>query len=511
MKIKTDKLIYIYLILWFLINIFFLTEYPFVHSDETWLSGLSRSMIENNTLASTEDFFDLYERNPHAIKILYHKIQIIFIKIFGYSIFSIRLISIITGCISLLLLYKLVLKFILTEHRKIIALITVILCSIDVQFIYISHLGRQEIILIFSLLLMLNITNSNIKYINRGIITGIVLGLSVGIHPNSFIIAWPIGLFIFWEAINKRKKWTELFSFILTTSVFASIFIVLSFKFNLNFINDYMSYGEPLGVLDTTDVKLIKLPGFYKKLFLQISGTYHNPNIRLQMVLFPVLLIISLIKKKSMINILGFLGFNIGLIIIGKYSQPSISFLLPFFYLSTTVLTEEIIFRKNVILQVILYSLVVLSLTITIKDIKREKESFKNYQNNLKIPNNSIVLSSIINEYTFQNGQIFDWRNLHFLKENNLTLENYIKQRKIEYIIIPEELSYIYNNRPYWNVLYGNLSNWYPMLTEFTEENCSLINEFESPGYGIRITALRYKRPWYIKIYKVNQIESIIE
>ncbi len=518
MKIKSYKFIYLYLIIWILVNTLFLTGYPFVHSDEPWLSGLSRSMISNESLNSTEDFFDLYERNPHAIKIIFHIIQIIFIKIFGYSIFTVRFISLIAGGLSLLFLYKLIIKLFDREHSWVIALLTVIWLSFDVQFLYISHLARQEIILILSTILMLNIViDKNLKAIPRGIFTGLILGLSVGIHPNSFIIAWPVGLYFLFKILKGEKRISEGVCFLLTTCLITGIFIFFSFHFNSNFIDDYGAYGEPLGVLDSTDVKLLKLPGFYYKLFNNISGTYHNSNIKMQMILFPIFLLVGLLKKRSntvFIAVIGFVGFNVGLLIIGKYSQPSISLILPYYYLLSAVIIEFVLNNRNrKILIPVLSLLIILSLYVSISDIRQEKDSYAGYINKISsyIPKHSIVLSNLNHDYMLPRGRNYDWRNLHYLKENNLSLKKYIEDRGIEYIIVPEELSYIYKNRPYWNVIYGNLSYWYPELMDFTKESCLLVGEFGSPAYGMRIVALRYKKPWNVKIYRVDQIESINE
>ncbi|MGL1891558.1 MAG: glycosyltransferase family 39 protein [Spirochaetaceae bacterium] len=511
MKIKVHYLVYVYLPLWFVINLLFLTRYPSVHSDEPWLSGLSRSMISNNSVNSTEDFFDLYERHPHGIKTLFHLLQISFIKIFSYSIFTIRLLSLVTGIFCLLLLYKVILKVFKTDKKSLIALFVMVICSVDTLFLYLSHLGRQEIFLIFFTLLMLNILlNRSIKPKQRGLLTGLILGLSVGFHPNSFIIAWPIGLYFLIEIFRGRRQLSEGVIFIFSTLFMTSIFVALSFSFNPNFIQDYLTYGKPLGVLDTTDVKLLKLPNFYSKIFNQISGTYHNPNIKMQMLLFPIFLLFPILKRRNIISIIGFFGFNIGLFIIGKYSQPSIGLLTPFYYISVAIFIDILIESKKFKL-LFMTPLLFLTLFFSIIEINREKESYHSYLNQITkiIPSDSNVLCGIINDYGFADGNIYDWRNLHYLKENNLTLRKYITDRDIEYIIIPDELYYIYKNRPYWNVLYGNTSDWFPRLNTFIENNCELINQFNSPGYGNRIVALRYLKQWNVKIYRVDQIVSV--
>jgi 4-amino-4-deoxy-L-arabinose transferase-like glycosyltransferase len=510
LKIQKNHFILIYLSLWLLANLFFLTDYPFVHSDEPWLSGLSRSMIENSSLSSTEDFFDLYERNPHAIKMLFHLIQIPAIKVLGYSIFSVRLLSLLAGAFSLFLFYRFILRLYQTDRRYCIALITTIWLSLDVQFIYISHIARQEIFLILILLGMLNIlTDKKISGLNRGAYTGVLAGLAVGFHPNSVIIAWPIGLILIIEIIRGKRNWKEGISFIIAAGFICAFFIALSFHFNSDFIKDYGSYGAPLGVLDSPDMKIIKLPGFYSKLFHQISGTYHTANIRMQMILFPLILIIALLQKDKRVGIYsltGFMGFNIGLLIIGKFSQPSICFLLPFYYLSASVLIKHLISgRRKRILRSFILLFLVSTLIITFTEINKEKESYQDYLSQIQnhIPEDSVLLGDLYMDFAIPEGQLYDWRNLHFLKENNLDLEEYIRERKIQYIVVPEELSYIYKNRPYWNVLYGNIAHWYPQLINFTKNDCSLVREINS-SYGIRIAAYRYSKPWYVRIYKVD-------
>ncbi len=71
------------LALFFLFGILTLTRYPFVHSDESWLAGLTRAMMEEGSPAVTEPFFDLKPRWPHGIKILFHLLQTPILACFG--------------------------------------------------------------------------------------------------------------------------------------------------------------------------------------------------------------------------------------------------------------------------------------------------------------------------------------------------------------------------------------------------------------------------------------------
>jgi hypothetical protein len=46
----TGLLLLAYLTGYFFVNLTFLADYPFVHSDEAWLSGLTRNMMESGSL-----------------------------------------------------------------------------------------------------------------------------------------------------------------------------------------------------------------------------------------------------------------------------------------------------------------------------------------------------------------------------------------------------------------------------------------------------------------------------
>lgn len=515
-KLLTDRqIIFLVSVLWFVINLFFLQSYPFVHTDEAWLSGLTRSMMEAGSLSATEDFFDLYPRHPHALKVVYHLLQMVLISLLGYGLFSIRLLSLIAGAFSIILFHKL-LQNIYKKGNPTDHLLITLIMAVDVQFLYSSHMARQESLLfLIEIAVLVLLTEKGISPTKRGLSAGLLIGAAVGIHPNAFIIAWPAGLFLIISITGKEKPLKEGFFFLIGAAIPALFFVVLSFRFNPDFLADYKSYGAPLGVLDSPDIKWLKLPGFYRKLFSQIGGTYHTPPIYLQVILFPLLLFIDCLRNRKVINLAGFTGFNIGLVIIGKYSQPSIVFLLPFYYLSMAGTFISFKKRKRKIIpELAVFGLLTITIFFSLYDISREKESFSSFIEKARtcIPEDAVLLSNLYGEFLIgSDGQFYDWRNLSLLKERGLTLENYLTDRSVEYIILTDELDFIFKNRPVWNVLYGNLANWYPQMKDLIKEKGQLLEEFPSPGYAMRIAPYRYRKEWKVRIYKINQSGSIRE
>lgn len=503
--LNTDKFLLVYLAIYFVINLVFLTKFPVMHSDESWLSGLTLSMM-NEGLGTTEYFFDLIPRYPHAIKIIFHIIQMPFILLFGYNLFAVRLVSLIFAIISLILIYKIINRLTDSKGFSIIGLIAV---SFDIQFIYASHFARQEIIIVFFILsgIYFIVSRTNDWSMRNDIITGAIIGLSVGIHPNSFLVALIVGaVYLYYIIFEKKLKIKNLAIVIIVTALSALVFVGISYIFNSNFINDYLKYGDNLGTTASGIMKIFSFPSYYRKLFNAFSVTYYTPNIKIQFIIFAVGIIIGLLslfigkdRKKAMLFILPIIGLNIGYLTIGRYSQPGIVFLFPLSYLLVFVLLNKIK-KAGIILSVILAALIAgNTLNEIIPQMNYDyKEYIEEMQNT--VPNDAEVLANLNTEYAFDFDKLHDYRNLD--KLDDMTFREYIYENQIEYIIYPEEMDYIYENRPVWNVMYGNVFPYYEDMNDFLENDCKLVYEFESP-YAMRIMMFSNDKEWTVKIYKV--------
>lgn len=510
-KIKNTRYIYILLIIYFLTNLIFLTSFPFIHSDEAWLAGLSRTIINEGSFDVTEPFFDLYPRSPHAIRIIFHSIQIIFLKIFGYEIFTFRLISLVFATISLFFLYKIALIF--TNSQK-LSFLTTILLAIDIQFIYTSHMARQEIILITIFLISFYYFLNkviNFKDYLSDFVLGILITISIGIHPNSFIIFLPFFfLYLYYLVFTNKLNYMNLLIFITTVFIGALVFIITSLYFDPNFIYNYKSYGETLGVFKSLFTKIDRLDYFYSKLYYQVSGTYFTPYIKPQFYLFGTTLVYALYKlliKKDIFNnilLLSFLAVNFGYIIIGRYNQTSIIFVFPILYLLliNSINNIELDYSKTIL--IVLIFILLLNSFITIYN-----NSYFNYENYLNeiasvVNKDDKVLANLNSQFYFDYNKLYDYRNLAFLEENNLSFSEYIRKNNIDYIIFPEEMDFIYNRRPTWNALYGNPYPYYNDMKNHLKQECELIKEFSNKTYGMRIAKYIGTKEWKVKIYRVK-------
>ena len=512
-SINKNRKLFVLLFIYFLVNLSFLTHFPFIHSDESWLSGLSRNILETKNFSSTETYFDIYPRNPHALKIIFHSIQIIFIKLLGYNIFSVRLISLLLGCLTLCYFYKLCNEIFNSKSKSTIASIFL---AIDIQFIYASHFARQEVIILFLFIYGLyffykNVNNHSIK---KDLVLACIIGVGIGIHPNSFIIALPfVSIYLYHVLFTKKLKWTNLISYCLTLLVFCGIFVLLSLSFDANFFYNYFNYGKQFKINYSLFQKLSEFKYFYSKLYYGISGTYYLPNIKLQFFIFISSFIITLIKltftkdkikQQQIISILlSILFLNIGFIIIGRYNQTSIIFQFPLFYILITYLLENILSSYNYIISVLLSLIIVINAIVNIYPYK--KVNYNNYLNNISktVKVDDAVLANLNCEFYFHNGKLHDYRNLAFLKENNMNFKDYVYKYNIKFIIYSEEMDVINSESPKWDDLYGNLS-YYKDMKKFLHTNCTLVNEFNDKTYGMRIARYVNEKDWFIKIYKVG-------
>lgn len=122
------------------------------------------------------------------------------------------------------------------------------------------------------------------------------------------------------------------------------------------------------------------------------------------------------------------------------------------------------------------------------------------------MPADSRVLANLNTDYYFKNGRLRDVRNLTYLKENGLSVEDYIRQNRIQYIILSDEMDFLYQRRPVWNMIYGN-PRYVPELRQFTEEKCTLVHQFQDNTYGIRVVGyMRSDLDFTVQIFKVQNL-----
>lgn len=502
-KTTQNVIVLLYLLVYGILSFRFLCCFPFIHSDESWLAGLSLNMAESHDFSVTEPFFNARLRYPHAIKILFHALQILFLRLFGYSPETFRLLSLLAGLLVLFFFYKLAARMF---RNFFFSFGLMLIFSLDIQFIYASHFARQEILILLALVLCLYIFSGNefSCTTKKSIILGCITGLSVGLHPNSFIIACTMGFCYLAVYLYKRQNLLRpILTYVGVTGGIASLFVALSYHFDPKFLTHYFTNGSVEFDIDVAPgERFSALFGFFQRLFARTGGTYYIADIRFQLILFSCaalfLLFFYLMMKKEepefcgavLCLILSGLGCITGIYIIGRFSQLSIIFLFPAGWLLVGHFLK--LFDSS-------YQKIGLLLLATVLLIVSKKEiqpsfhtaSYDTYQEQIAVyvkPDDKVLGNLNMNFY-FENGALLDYRNLPFVMDADNSLGKYIEENNIAYIFYTDELTYYFEHRPYYNTLYGNIM-FAEALKAYCEKECELLGTFENPQYSPRILEL---------------------
>lgn len=505
--LRAHRWFLLYLLGYAVISLLFLTRFPFIHSDEPWLSGLTRNMMESGSLRVTETFFDLMPRYPHAIKTLFHLLQMPMLAAFGYRVFSFRLLSWAFGLGTLGAMYALSRRL---GHDKGLSLLLCVLLSLDVQFLYASHFARQEILLLFAMVLCACLLAGDRP--QAPLWAAVVTGLSIGIHPNSFVVATMCGALLLGRAL-REKRLRPLLGYVGVTAAFALCFVALSLWMNPNFFHDYRAYGAGLGVSDTAGQKFAEVLPYFRRLFLRESGTYYMPDIRLQLALFglslPIGFVLGLRRKRDALTclpLLAILGILAGMTVIGRFGQPSVVLLFPFGYLLTAGILSRLP-KKATLAALCGLCLAVGGLSVSqVIPALSTPYTYDRYLSEIGsvVPGDAKTIANLNAEYHFENGALLDWRNLAYLQEQGLSIADYVREREVQYLILSDELRLIWDLRPGWNTLYGNLG-YLDDLEAFLEAHCTLVHSFVDNQYGVRMTPFMLgDGDFTVSIYRVN-------
>lgn len=519
--------IYLFLFIYVFFNISTLLRYPFVHSDEAWLSGLTRAWLNQGTISATEPFFDLYPRAPHAIKLLFHAMQAIVFAVFGYGIFQTRLISLFLGIVALLAFRRLLIRLLPEHHGAERAGFFAILLALDPQFISAAHLGRQEIALILMFVLAalrLFPKAGEPGGFARGLQAGLVVAVAIGIHPAAFLVAASLTGII----LTMRRRFPTLAGFFAACALGALLFVGLSLWMNPSFFHDYLAFGDSVEVGVPWYIKLVRFPAWYQKLWYRYSGTYWIPELRPLMPLYVLSVAASLAlaivraERKLLMPFFALAGFNTALVLLGKFGAPLLVLEIPLCYMALALACSHggrrVHAKAAPWVAALLLALVAGTTAYNLADARRTSpEPYADYEGNirrvlaaeepvLKAEGAELrVLGNLNAEYALPYGALLDFRNLAYLKTANLDFASYVRTRNITHILYPEEMDIIYKERPVWNILYGNVAAYYGDMQRFLKRNCIAVGSFDAPVYGMRIVAYSGKRNWKVTLYRVKR------
>ncbi|MCK4514499.1 MAG: hypothetical protein KAU31_04530, partial [Spirochaetaceae bacterium] len=503
------------LVLYALLSLWSLPWFPFVHSDEAWLASLTRSMIEERSIAATEDFFVLTPRYPHAIKVIYHLFQMPFVAI-SFSAVAARLLSWAAGIGSLVLIYLTARPAPAPRGTGVVGtgttgttiarvgaaapvLAAVGLFAGDLQLLTAFHTARQEavLVLVFALALFLYFRRADSWRARDTVVLGIVLGASIGIHPNSFIIAAPfVPLMLITRPGEQpagesdlppwRHRFAQAGLLMVVLAGFAALFVGVSLLMDREFFAHYAAFGRSVGVDDSLLERWFRLRRFVGKLYHQTAGTYYLPPIRLQLILSAGAVVAGTLAvawssvvgagrlfggrranpvTRAILRLLiCIVAVALAIFAVGKYSPPSIVFILPPIFLLVGSLVAWMMDElrpwrgagiagraARVGAAIGVAALVAATGITTVRELAAWRPvSYAEYQRSIldHVEQNDIVLGNLNTAFTFDYGRLRTWRDLAHLDDAGLSFQQFVEREGISVILYPDELDLIYRERP---------------------------------------------------------------
>ena len=493
--------------LFFSINLLTLMDFPTVHSDEIWLKGLALEMKTSKNFWTTEPFYDLYPRVVHPFRWLYTSLQLLFMQLLGNSVWTMRLMSLIFSALSLFVFHKIIKK---QSQKPFTPFFGMLLLAINIQFIYIAHIGRQDM-----LILLLALAGYLAMHKGKTLLAAGIVALSIGVHPNALILAAGLFAVAISQGITRKAPLVEAAKLFLYIAAAFSMYLFIGYSRNPNLLGEYLAFGATLG----TDAPLTgRLEGFYwfwYKLYHQIGGTYDLMNIKLFLLLSASLFLWGLInaysavfrKKDFSTSPFAMLsGMLLAFIVIGRYNALSVVFIVPWVILLLVQFLESKP-HANVTMTLLLL-LMTFQTATALNEYDKARPYALEYPEMVQtlqsfVPPNAVVLGNLNALEITDNRLFYDIRNLAFLSENGQSIAQYIAERNITYIIWHEENDYILRNTPKWDFMYGN-TRGIKALKEYIKEHGTLVGSFENPLYAMRISKYSGTYPWMTKVYKIK-------
>lgn len=521
-KKNARKTVYLFILIYLAVNLLTLTDFPFVHSDELWLRGLTDEMVLKRSFLVTEPFYDLYPRIIHPFRWFFHSLQALIFLCLGSSIFSARLLSLVSGACALFVFHLIMEEQV---ESKSIAVLSTMALGLNIQFLYSSRFGRQDMLVMLFLLLnyYFAIKTTAWKKGRAAFLMSIVLLISIGIHPNSFLIGLVTAGVLLIQVFQRRRPLQDFLLLVGMTTLGVTLYLIIGYQWNPNLLSSYFQYGSSLGIDTQMTGRLEEFYWYWYKLFHQIGGTYDLFDIRIELVMLAVFLVLPLrliLKRFSspqekdgmMFPHVALACLVGGLLVIGRYNQTAVVFVIPFISMMAFSLIDTLSHPWHHSRWIFLSLMALLaSISVNLHGDLAEYHANRPYQkayetmisevDNL-VPDDSVVLANLNLIDAFDPHELFDIRNLGHLEASGISLQTYIEQRGIGYIILHEEMEYIRKTSPRWDFLYVNAS-YIEELFSYIENHTELVGEVENPIYAMRISRYSGTYPWKTRVYKV--------
>lgn len=300
-----------------LTNLISLSYFPLPWQDEVYNASITRYFQENGSFVPQVVYYTTGLKNDIRYGPVFFMLTSLPAKLFGSTIYSIRMISFLSGLGVIFICFKILSK---NTYRKGLMLLFVLLLAFDPYFIRCMHEGRMELTALLFLLLgyYYGIVLIKSKKLLFAVVTSAFLSLSLLTTPRvGFLILGFIPLLYGFVTSWIPKKWKYLVALLVPFVGLYSLWIFYVFGSYSNFIEFYTSFSDGY----------TQLGGFY--FYLQ-----KNQYILIPLVLFSCFIGFFSQKKEwlTSLNLTACLSIA-GFYLIVKDPGPYAVYITPLFYI----------------------------------------------------------------------------------------------------------------------------------------------------------------------------------
>lgn len=133
--------------------------------------------------------------------------------------------------------------------------------------------------------------------------------------------------------------------------------------------------------------------------------------------------------------------------------------------------------------------LILITTFLTVIQIKPYDQSYQTYLDQIteNIQDSDRVLGNLNSDYAFSQTVNCLMPYPQYLSRQGMSFADYIQTNKIDTILYYEELAFILEHSPDYNVMYGDLTPVFDEMINFLENNCQETAQFISPTYGTEL------------------------
>jgi 4-amino-4-deoxy-L-arabinose transferase-like glycosyltransferase len=442
----------------FIIGLFYLDQTPVVNNDEYWIGDAALRITEGDGF-NVKIYPELYETIKSNKTLGYSLLQALMIKIFGFNLFALRILSYLSIFIAGLIIWQYAKRM---EYKNGVLLGLLFVCNPYIW--HIGHVGRPEAVLVLLSVWSLFLLKTTTWNYQRILLVVMVSGLSFMIYVLGVFLILFISVVLVINAIKGTLLKKYLFYYGALLSIILFFYLGLQGWENL-----YVTYTGH-------EMKAANLFGSYSKALtfylnaLVISKMAWTAVILLFTILFVVIksslnnVVFKVENKEILLYILATTVFFIFLRRTNMYYVA----LIITGILMLIFMNKELVKKSTIYVSILI--LINLTFVLFYLIIYPHRENTKKFN----LPGNSCIMAPIQFRDQMLNQKNFiaieDYKGV--LKGGTRSFADYVKKHNIEFVLLDEFTK----------------SQWYAgEILQFVSVNAVKISEGRTHSLGTRV------------------------